>query len=108
MLIPPKSYYPRGYQVPPEEQSFLDSCKRAQEYQLRQSEAEERTQKQLRAVVNLENIQQLLARLDSDEKLIDQLAAELKGRHLKSRRKSGRQAEPRGPVNSNGAAGKES
>ena len=60
-------------------------------------------------MVNLENIQQLSARLDSDEKLIDQLAAELKGRHLKSRRKSGRQAEPRGPpVNSNGAAGKES
>ena len=95
MLIQPKGhyphgYYPRGYRLSPEEQSFLDSWKRAQEYQLRQSEAEERTQRHLRAAVNLEHIQQLSARLDSDEKLIDHLAAELKGRHLKPRRNPGR------------------
>jgi len=85
-----RAYDPRGYRLSLEEQSFLASWKRAQEYQLRQSEAEECTQKQLRAAVNLEYIQQLSARLDSDEKLIDQLAAELKGRHLKPRRKPGR------------------
>jgi hypothetical protein len=89
MLLQPKGYYYPRKRLSPEEQSFLDSWQRAQEYQLRQSEAEERTQKPLRAAVNLEHIQQLLARLDSDEKLLDQLAAELKGRHLKPRRKAG-------------------
>jgi hypothetical protein len=94
MLCQPTGYIPRGHRLTPDEQSFLDSRKKAQEYQQRQNEAEERTQKQLRAAANPEYIKQLSARVESAEQLIAQLAAELQGRHLKSRRKPGRSKEP--------------
>ena len=88
MLFQPKGYNPRGRRLSPREQSFLESWKKAQEYQLRQSEAEERIQRRLRAVaVDPKYIRQLSGRVDSVEKLIADLTAELKGRHLKPRRK---------------------
>jgi hypothetical protein len=94
MLFQPTGYIPRGRRLSPDQQSFLDSRKKAQEYQQRQNESEERTQKQLRAAANPEYIKQLSARVESAEQLIAQLAAELKGRHLKSRRKPRRTEEP--------------
>jgi hypothetical protein len=88
MLFQPKGYNNfRARRLSPDEQSFLDAWKKAQAYQLRQKEAAERTQKQLRAAANPEYLQQLSARVDSAEQLIAQLAAELKGRQLKPRRK---------------------
>jgi hypothetical protein len=90
MLFQPPSYNTRirGRRLTQGEQSFLDSWKRAQEYQLRPGEAQERIQKQLREAASPEYIKQLSERVDDAEGLIGQLAAELKGRHLKSRRKT--------------------
>jgi len=90
VLFQPKYYNSRLYPPSSEQKSFFDSWKRAQEYLQRQSETEEHTQKQLRVAADLEYIKQLSERMDSTEKLIEQMAAEIKGRHLKSRRKPGR------------------
>jgi len=49
MLLQPKGYNPRGRLLSPEQRSFLESWEKAREYQLLQSEAEERTQKRLGA-----------------------------------------------------------
>jgi hypothetical protein len=84
-LFQPKGYTSRGHLLTPDELSFLESWKRAQEYQLLQSQVEERTLERLRAAVTPEYIQQLSARLESAEKSIADLSAELKGRHLKPR-----------------------
>jgi hypothetical protein len=94
MLFRPGRYNPRVHSLSPEQKSFRESWERAQEYLLRQSETEERTQKQLQAAADPEYIKQLSERLDSAEKRIDQSAAEIKGQHLKSRRKPGRPDKP--------------
>ena len=84
MLLQPKGYNPRGRLLSPEQRSFLESWEKAREYQLLQSEAEERTQKRLgAAAVDPEYSKQLVARIEAAEKLIVDLAAELKSRHLK-------------------------
>ena len=83
-----------GRRLSTHEQSFLESFDKAQNYQLLQSKAEERIHERLRAAVDPETIEQLSARILSAEKLIADLSAELKGRHLKPRRKPGRQEEP--------------
>lgn len=88
MLLQPKGYNPRGRLLSPEERSFLESWKKAREYQLLQSEAAGRTQKRLRAAAaDPEYSKQLVARIEAAEKLIADLAAELKSRRLKPRRK---------------------
>ena len=80
LLFPPKRWF-REYRVVPDKRSFRDSWEKAQNYQRLQSQAEERTQERL------QYIQQLSARIQAAETLIADLAAELKGRHLKPRRK---------------------
>jgi hypothetical protein len=87
MLFQPAGYHPGRRPLSPDQHSFLDAWKRAQEYQLQQIEAEERIEEQLRAAPNPEYLKQLAARVESAEQLINQLAAELKGRQLKSLRK---------------------
>jgi hypothetical protein len=87
-LFQPERLGTRGRWLLPDRKSFLESWERAQEYQLLQREAEERTKRRLRAAaVDPEYIQQLSARVEAAEKLIVDLAVELKGRHLKPRRK---------------------
>ena len=89
MLAQPHGYHPRWHYLSPEEQSFRESWEKAREYQLLQSEVEERIQKRLQAAaINPEYLKQLSARLEAAEKLIADLSAELKGRHLKPRRKT--------------------
>jgi hypothetical protein len=89
MLFQPKGFGARGYRLSPDQQSFRESWERAQEYQHLQSEAEERIQKRLRAAaVDPDYLKQLSARIEAAEKLIADLSAELKGRHLKPRRKT--------------------
>ena len=85
ILFQPAGYHPRRSRLSPDQQSFLDAWKRAQEYQLRQNEAGERIEEQLRAAANPEYLKQLAARVESADQLIAHLAAELKGRHLKPR-----------------------
>src|SRR5205085_12373105 len=85
MLFQPKRS--GGRQLKSEDQSFLESWEKAQASQQLQSEAEERLEKRLRAAVRSEDFQQLAVRLEAAEKTVAQLQAELKGRHLKARRK---------------------
>jgi hypothetical protein len=59
-----------------------------------QREAEERTKKQA-AAVDPKYIEQLSARVESAEKIVIDLSVEICGRHLKRRRKPGRQEEAR-------------
>lgn len=87
MLFRPKRNS-KGRPMPTADQiSFLESWKRAENHLQRQSEAEERIKVELRAV-NPEYIQQLSARVESAEGSIAQFTAELKGRHLRPRRKT--------------------
>jgi hypothetical protein len=79
--------YSGGRRVQPLDQSFLDSWEKAQAYQQLQGEAEERLQKRLSTAIRSEHFDQLAARLEAAEKTVAQLQAELKGRHLKPRRK---------------------
>lgn len=87
MLFPPKRWI-QAYRFMPDARSFFESWEKAQKYQRLQSEAEERTRERLREAVKPEYIQQLSARIASAEKIIADLSAELKGRHLKPRRKT--------------------
>jgi len=94
MLFQPAGYHPGRCRVlSPDQQSFLDARERAQEYQLRQKEAGERIEEQLRAAPDPQYLKQLAARVESAEQFVAQLAAELKGRQLKPLRKPGRQKE---------------
>lgn len=87
-LFQPERFSPRGRRLSLDRQSFLESWEKAQKYQLLQREAEERMQKRLRAAaVDPEYIKQLSARVEAAEKVVADLSAELKGRHLKPRRK---------------------
>jgi hypothetical protein len=87
MLFPPKRWL-REYRFMPDKRSFFESWEKAQKYQRLQNEAEERTRERLRGAVNPEYIQQLSARIQAAETLIADLSAELKGRHLKPRRRT--------------------
>lgn len=87
MLAQPQGYHPRRHQLSSEQQSFRESREKAREYQLLQSEVEERIQKRLQAAINPEYIKQLAARVEAAEKRNSDQAVELKGRHLKPRRK---------------------
>jgi predicted nucleic acid-binding protein len=84
MPLKPKPYG-GGREQPAEDKSFLESAQRAQEYLRKLSAAEERIAKQ--EAVHAEFVQQLAARLESAEREVAGLAAELHGRQLKTRRK---------------------
>ena len=87
MLFQSEHHNPRGHRLSPDYQSFHESWKMAQQYQLAQSEAEKRIQKQLReAAVDPPYIKLLSARITDAEKILADLSANLKGRHLKPRR----------------------
>jgi hypothetical protein len=84
---------PRARRLTPEQQSFLASCEKAQNYHLLQREAEEQTKKRV-AAVDPEYIEQLSARVEATERITADLSVEISGRHLKPRRKPRGQEKP--------------
>jgi hypothetical protein len=75
----------RGRRLEPEAQSFQDSWQKARNYLAQQSEGEARISERLQSA--REYVAELVSRIERAERSVADLGAEIKGRHLKPKRR---------------------